>query len=72
MLTLNCSVHNYNTRKRMNYYLSAITKQYELHSFRHKAPSVWNYLPSDITSINSLNSFKRKFKLYLISNNLTS
>ena len=55
----------------MNYYLSAITKQYELHSFRHKAPSVWNSLPSDITSVNSLNSFKRKLKSYHISNDLS-
>ena len=67
MLTLNCLVHTYNTRNRMNYHLSTVTKQYELYSFRHKAPSVWNSLPSDITSVKSLNLFKRKLKMYLIS-----
>lgn len=65
MLTLNCSVHRCNTRNRMTYYLSAITKQYEIHSLRHEAPSVWNSLPSYITYVNSLNSFKESL-IYIL------
>ena len=67
MLELNCTVHSYNTRNKMKYHLYAITKQYEMHSFRFKAPSVWNSLPPHITYIKSMNLFKQKLKRYLIS-----
>ena len=67
MLTSNTTVHDHNTRSRNKYHLWTVNKNYSLFSFRHHAPVIWNNLPLEIKSLNSMNTFKRKLKSYLIT-----
>ena len=39
-------------------------------AFSATAPSVWNYLPSDLRDLHSLNVFKSKLKTFLFSNDV--
>ena len=49
------------------YHLWTVNKNYSLFSLRHHAPVIWNNLPLEIKSLNSMNTFKRKLKSYLIT-----
>ena len=66
MLSLNNTIHNYNTRNKHKYHLWAVEKSYLLYSFSHKAPTIWNDLPNSIISIMNYNAFKRNVKEHLI------
>ena len=59
--------HSYGTRGRdmliPDYQRLTLTQ----HSVTHSGPSIWNSLPSYLTEIDNINSFKRQLKIYLIS-----
>ena len=63
---LNCNIHDYFTRNSTNYHFPVIRTSLSLKSIFSRGPSIWNSLPDDLKKSCSLNSFKRKFKAFLI------
>ena len=67
MFIKNCAIHTYNTRHKNQYHRWNVSTEFELYSCRHHAPTIWNSLPSYITSISFYNRFKRYLKQFLIA-----
>ena len=65
---LNQDVHNYNTRNASNYHLPKIRTTCMKNSFFFQGPVIWNSIPPEIKSSNTLNLFKTKFKQFLLNN----
>ena len=67
MLELNqrCEV-NYNARSQKDFSLRpANASSYGFKSLTYLAPNIWNLVPQDIRSANSLSQFIRKIKLWI-------
>ena len=67
MFSLNHNVHNYNTRSKPLFHQWKVTTHSLSKSIRHVGPTIWNSLPSSLRNTQFTNSFKRKFKLSLLS-----
>ena len=71
-LFLPISSHNYNTRNRDNlrtqFQRTNVTQQ----NINFIGPTIWNDIPTRIKEIQTLDSFKRNLKLYLLSNYVSS
>ena len=75
---LNNTIHNYNTRSTFFdidhdhisnnlFMINARTTHYGLKLLKDSGPKLWNSVPNKIRSSQSLNSFKLRFKKYLIA-----
>ena len=67
MFCTNNTVHNYNTQNNDNFLLWAVKTNLVQNSLRHQFPLIWNTIPKDIRSCNSLSLFKRSLKKYFIA-----
>ena len=57
---------NYNIRSQKDFSLRSVsTSSYGLKSFRYLAPKIWNLVPQDIWSANSLSQFIRKIRSWI-------
>ena len=68
----NESIHNYNTRQKVNLRQQVANREYMYRNFSFVGVYVWNHIQSQ-TTINimtSYNSFKFTIKEYLFRNNL--
>ena len=63
-------VHNYNTRRKGKLYHNMAKTSIYQNTVRVNGPRLWNNLNTNIRSYPSLNSFKRAFKDYLLSNKM--
>ena len=46
--------------------LPRVNKNISSRSFSHLGPKIWNEIPKEIKHSSTLNSFRNKFKLYLL------
>ena len=67
MFSLKLNVHNHNTRSYQLFHTWKVTAHSFYESVWFTGPSMWNSLPSYLRNIQFLNSFKHKYKLYLLS-----
>ena len=67
MFSLNSSIHSYNTRSSHKFHIGKVSKDFMLLSVRHAGPSFWNSLPSSVLDSPSLNVFKKRLKLHILS-----
>ena len=66
MFFKNQSVHNYPTRQSNEFHLPLLRTLLAQNTFIYDGPKFWNTIDIDIKNVPSLNSFKRKLKLYLL------
>ena len=67
MFCTNNRVHNYNTRNNDNFHLWAVKSNFMKNSLRHQFPLIWNTLPENIRSCNTLSLFKRSLKKHYLA-----
>ena len=65
----NINIHNHNTRQRNAPHIFRRSTSIAVNSIIHKAPSIWNSIPQDITNTQTEIQFKRKLKEYLLNSN---
>ena len=65
--SLNSTVHSYNTRNADKFHMSKIRTLISYKSIFHQGPLIWNDIPKVIRNCKSLNTFKRKYKLFLMN-----
>ena len=65
MFFKNQSVHNYPTRQSNEFHLPLLRTLLAKNTFIYDGPKFWNTLDIDMKNVPSLNSFKRKLKMYL-------
>lgn len=65
--TMNADVHSYNTRTKNNIHLTSSRLSFGLRCLKTKAASLWNALPADLKNCMSVNMFKNKLRIYLLS-----
>ena len=72
MFPLNRSFHHYPTRRSDEFHLPLFRTVLAKKTFKYDGPRFWNSLTEDIKNKPSLNSFKKKLKIYLLksSNNI--
>ena len=63
---LNSSIHKYATRNASNYHLPKIRTSVMKRSILFDGPKLWNSIPVTIRNCRSLQTFKQKYKMYLI------
>ena len=63
---LNMDIHDYNTRNALDYQYPRIRTTSMRNSVFVKGPEVWNSLPTEIKSSQSLDVFKYKYKRFLL------
>ena len=64
---INTDIHSYNTRFAANYHISVHQTSLLHYINRIAGPLLWNSLDSNIKSVTSLNTFRRKLKNLLLS-----
>ena len=65
--TENSAIHKYNTRQNSNLHLPQCRTSLKRNTISFQGPILWNALSDKIKSCQSLNTFKRKLKLFLLS-----
>ena len=65
--TENSAIHKYYTRQNSNLHLPQYRTSLKRNTISFQGPLLWNALPDKIKSCQSLNIFKRKLKLFLLS-----
>ena len=68
LFIFNNQIHDHNTRAATKDRSHAFRTNIKQFTILHQGPKIWNCLPSSITEINTISSFKRKLKEYLIEN----
>ena len=63
----NTRVHNHYTRKSNDLHKTFNRTNLGVYSTRNKVINIWNTIPNDIKQSISINVFKRKIKLFLLS-----
>ena len=66
LFIFNNQIHDHNTRAATKYRSHACRTNIKQFTILHQGPKIWNCLPPSITEINTISSFKRKLKEYLI------
>ena len=66
MFSLNRSFHHYPTRRSDEFHLPLFRTVLAKKTFKYDGPRFWNSLTEDIKNKPSLNSFKKKLKIYLL------
>ena len=68
-LSLASSMHSYNTRfaSKLNFVRPKVRSNYGIHTFKYISSKIWEDVPLSIKNSESLNIFKRKYKLFLLS-----
>ena len=61
MFTLNCDVHNYETRHKNNLHLSQHRLNARTHSMRIHGVKLWNSLATELRSVPTYSIFKTQF-----------
>ena len=69
LLTYNNHIHDHNIRAATKYTSHACCTNIKQFKILHQGPKTWNCPPPSITGINTISSFKRKLKKYLIEKN---
>ena len=64
----NSQIHSYNTRQASALHIPRVRTAFALNTLACTGPKFWNSLPIDVTRSISISVFKRKLKLYLLSN----
>ena len=67
MFSLNCHVHDHNTRNVTKFHISVVTTNSMHKSIRHSGPIVWNSIPEVIRNTRSTCTFKKRLKHLLLS-----
>ena len=67
MFLKNRSFHQYPTRKSDDYHLPLLRSFFAQNTFIYEGPKFWNSLTDSLKNAPSLNTFKNKLKLYLLS-----
>ena len=70
LFIFNNQIHDHNTRAATKYRSHACSTNIKQFTIIHQGPKIWNCLPPSITEINTILSFKRKLKEYLIENSI--
>ena len=65
--TENSTIHKHYTRQNSNLHLPLCITSLKRNTMSFQGPILWNALPDNIKSCQSLNIFKRKLKLFLLS-----
>lgn len=65
---LSSNVHYHNTRQRNDFHQLSVNTSLRMKSVKIAGPKIWNTLPENIKSSQSLQIFKNKVKLYLLQN----
>ena len=65
MFFLNSSVHNYPTRHSDDFHLPLLRTLSAQKTFIYEGPEFWNSLSGEIKNAPSINTFKKKLKLFL-------
>ena len=66
-ITLVSAQHNYPTRTRANLRIPQHNLSIFKHSLSYNCPITWNSIPENIKLLPTLNSFKKQYKMYLLS-----
>ena len=61
-------VHNYNTRQSHHLHLEKFKTNLGLKSVKYYGASLWNSIHDDFVQLKTTNSFKRKYKDFLLNN----
>ena len=64
---LNNSVHTYNTRAKNKIRLPLLKYEFSRKTIKFTGTKCWNKIPENIKEMPTLSSFKRNFKIYLLS-----
>ena len=65
-------VHNYNLRNRKDKLQTiAFESSHGKKSIQHRGAALWNKMPSEISDSTSLSIFKRRYKDYLLDDNIS-
>ena len=67
LFTLNSNYHNYNTRQQMAIHIPLLKYKLSRQSINLYGPKLWHSIPPDIKASTTLQTFKRKFKYFLIN-----
>ena len=67
MFCTNNEIHNHNTRHSHQFHMWVVKTNLVQNSVRHQFPLIWYTIPKNICSLNSLSSFKRSLKKYLVA-----
>ena len=70
LLTINSSVHEYNTRNRNKLRPGIAKHVYRDKDFRFVSVHVWNYISENISIDVSFPSFKKSLKLFILSEDI--
>ena len=63
---LKSEVHSYNTRNPYDYKIPRARLNARFCSIFYKGPKIWNKIPIEIRNSPSLNTFKRRYKKFLL------
>ena len=66
LFMLNSNVHEYNTRNANRYHLPQARTSSFQRTIIYNGPSKWNSIPSEFCDLKFINTFKHKFKNYLL------
>ena len=68
MFNINSSIHHYETRRNHDFHLFKVNSSFTQRSIRFSFPVVWNSLPNNIKSCQTLRLFKKFYKRLLLLN----
>ncbi len=63
----NNQIHGYNTRSAGNYRSHACRTNIKQFTILYSGPNIWNSLPTNITVINTISSFKTQLRNFLLN-----
>ena len=66
LFSQNIDVHSYNTRSKFDYRSNYGRSTFSRTNIVYTGPMLWNSLPAEFKESRTLNTFKRKFKDYLL------
>jgi hypothetical protein len=67
LFTTNNQIHGYNTRSAGNYRSHACRTNTKQFTILYSGPNIWNSLPTNITVINTISSFKTQLRNFLLN-----
>ena len=66
ILNKNKLVHHYNTRQKDDFHTNAVQSEMGKRAVKYKGSELWNNLPTELKEVQSLRSFKYKFRSHLL------
>ena len=66
LVILNCNIHHYSTRNAENFHLPLVPTTSYKRTVIFNGPCLWSTIPRKIRELKFVNTFKRKYKKYLM------